>query len=170
MSSTTSGRVRTRFSLQPSSAGPPKSAADRCRCCSIVPMAPSSTRIRCSSSSRSCFDFSLKSCICSGRAASRRRSERGTSPGYCLYFTCLELETEPLRSEPLLFRVKWSTGRAGMQRHREVEPILVHTGQHYDANLSDIFFRQMGIPEPQVNLEVGSGSHAAQTGEILKRI
>ncbi len=57
-----------------------------------------------------------------------------------------------------------------MQRHREVEPILVHTGQHYDANLSDIFFRQMGIPEPQVNLEVGSGSHAAQTGEILKRI
>lgn len=57
-----------------------------------------------------------------------------------------------------------------MQRHREIEPILVHTGQHYDANLSDIFFRQMGIPEPHVNLEVGSGSHAAQTAEVLKRI
>jgi UDP-N-acetylglucosamine 2-epimerase (non-hydrolysing) len=57
-----------------------------------------------------------------------------------------------------------------MQRHPEIEPLLVHTGQHYDQNLSDIFFRQMGIPEPHVNLEVGSGSHAAQTGEILKRV
>jgi len=46
----------------------------------------------------------------------------------------------------------------------------VHTGQHYDEALSDIFFRQMGIPAPDVNLEVGSGSHAAQTAEILKRI
>jgi UDP-N-acetylglucosamine 2-epimerase (non-hydrolysing) len=57
-----------------------------------------------------------------------------------------------------------------MQRHAEIEPILVHTGQHYDESLSDIFFRQMGIPAPHVNLEVGSGSHAAQTAEILKRI
>ena len=57
-----------------------------------------------------------------------------------------------------------------MQRYPEIEPILVHTGQHYDETLSDIFFRQMGIPEPHVNLEVGSGSHAAQTAEILKRI
>lgn len=57
-----------------------------------------------------------------------------------------------------------------MQRHSEIEAILVHTGQHYDQNLSDIFFRQMGIPAPHVNLEVGSGSHAAQTAEILKRI
>lgn len=57
-----------------------------------------------------------------------------------------------------------------MKRHPEIEPILVHTGQHYDEKLSDIFFRQMGIPEPDVNLEVGSGSHAWQTAEILKRI
>lgn len=57
-----------------------------------------------------------------------------------------------------------------MKRHTEIEPILVHTGQHYDARLSDVFFRQMGIPEPDLNLEVGSGSHAWQTGEILKRI
>jgi UDP-N-acetylglucosamine 2-epimerase (non-hydrolysing) len=57
-----------------------------------------------------------------------------------------------------------------MQRHPEIEPILVHTGQHYDDMLSDIFFRQMGIPAPDVNLEVGSGSHAAQTAEILRRI
>jgi len=57
-----------------------------------------------------------------------------------------------------------------MQQHPEINAILVHTGQHYDENLSDIFFRQMGIPAPQINLEVGSGSHASQTAEILKRI
>jgi UDP-N-acetylglucosamine 2-epimerase (non-hydrolysing) len=57
-----------------------------------------------------------------------------------------------------------------MGRHPQITPVLVHTGQHYDEKLSDIFFRQMGIPAPQVNLEVGSGSHAAQTAEILKRI
>jgi UDP-N-acetylglucosamine 2-epimerase (non-hydrolysing) len=58
-----------------------------------------------------------------------------------------------------------------MQRHPgKIEPILVHTGQHYDEALSDIFFRQMGIPAPQVNLEVGSGSHASQTAEVLKRV
>lgn len=57
-----------------------------------------------------------------------------------------------------------------MKRHADVEPLLVHTGQHYDDKLNDIFFRQMGIPAPDVNLEVGSGSHAAQTAEILKRI
>ena len=57
-----------------------------------------------------------------------------------------------------------------MQRHPEIEPILVHTGQHYDENLSDIFFRQMGIPTPHINLGVGSGSHAFQTAEVLKRI
>src|SRR5882724_9076334 len=56
-----------------------------------------------------------------------------------------------------------------MRRRPEIEPILVHTGQHYDEKLSDIFFRQMGIPAPHLNLEVGSGSHASQTAEILKR-
>jgi UDP-N-acetylglucosamine 2-epimerase (non-hydrolysing) len=57
-----------------------------------------------------------------------------------------------------------------MRRHPEIQPVLVHTGQHYDEKLSDIFFRQMEIPEPDVNLEVGSGSHAWQTAEILKKI
>ncbi|HLH06206.1 MAG TPA: UDP-N-acetylglucosamine 2-epimerase (non-hydrolyzing) [Terriglobales bacterium] len=57
-----------------------------------------------------------------------------------------------------------------MRKHPEIEPVLVHTGQHYDEKLSDVFFRQMGIPKPDINLEVGSGSHAWQTAEILKRI
>jgi UDP-N-acetylglucosamine 2-epimerase (non-hydrolysing) len=47
---------------------------------------------------------------------------------------------------------------------------LVHTGQHYDKNLSDIFFSQLNMPEPDVNLEVGSGSHAWQTAEVMKRL
>ncbi|MGD2119300.1 MAG: UDP-N-acetylglucosamine 2-epimerase (non-hydrolyzing) [Chromatiales bacterium] len=46
---------------------------------------------------------------------------------------------------------------------------LVHTGQHYDEAMKDSFFRLLGIPEPDVDLEVGSGSHAVQTAEIMKR-
>jgi len=50
-----------------------------------------------------------------------------------------------------------------------VQQTLVHTGQHYDKNLSDVFFSQLNMPEPDVNLEVGSGSHAVQTAEVMKR-
>src|SRR5580698_390877 len=50
-----------------------------------------------------------------------------------------------------------------------VRQTLVHTGQHYDKNLSDVFFSQLSMPEPDVNLEVGSGSHAVQTAEVMKR-
>jgi UDP-N-acetylglucosamine 2-epimerase (non-hydrolysing) len=49
----------------------------------------------------------------------------------------------------------------------EVEPLLVHTGQHFDERMSDLFFRQLRIPEPDINLGVGSGSHAVQTAEIM---
>jgi UDP-N-acetylglucosamine 2-epimerase (non-hydrolysing) len=50
----------------------------------------------------------------------------------------------------------------------EIKPLLVHTGQHYDEKMSDLFFRQLGIPEPDINLEVGSSSHAVQTANIMK--
>jgi len=46
---------------------------------------------------------------------------------------------------------------------------LVHTGQHYDNNMSDVFFSQLSMPAPDVNLEVGSGSHAQQTAEVMRR-
>jgi len=48
-----------------------------------------------------------------------------------------------------------------------VDHVLVHTGQHYDNVMSDVFFRELGIPVPDVNLEVGSGSHAEQTARIM---
>jgi UDP-N-acetylglucosamine 2-epimerase (non-hydrolysing) len=47
--------------------------------------------------------------------------------------------------------------------------LLVHTGQHYDANMSDVFFRQLAMPAPDVNLQVGSGTHAQQTAQIMSR-
>ncbi len=50
----------------------------------------------------------------------------------------------------------------------EIEPVLVHTGQHYDEKMSDLFFRELGIPEPDINLGVGSGSHAKQTAKIME--
>lgn len=56
--------------------------------------------------------------------------------------------------------------RALRKHHRE---ILVHTGQHYDYLMSQTFFDELGIPAPDYNLEVGSGSHAGQTAEILVR-
>jgi UDP-N-acetylglucosamine 2-epimerase (non-hydrolysing) len=54
-------------------------------------------------------------------------------------------------------------------RAHPIHQILVHTGQHYDRQLSGLFFEELGLPQPDVNLGVGSGSHAVQTAEIMKR-
>jgi UDP-N-acetylglucosamine 2-epimerase (non-hydrolysing) len=56
-----------------------------------------------------------------------------------------------------------------LRKRSAVQQTLVHTGQHYDANMSDVFFSQLEIPLPDVNLGVGSGSHAQQTAEIMSR-
>ena len=56
-----------------------------------------------------------------------------------------------------------------LEGRQDVSQTLVHTGQHYDVSLSDVFFQQLGIPEPDVNLAVGSGSHARQTADIMLR-
>lgn len=57
--------------------------------------------------------------------------------------------------------------------HSEVhklEEVIVHTGQHYDANMSDVFFEEMSIPQPRYNLHVGGGTHGANTGRMLEKI
>jgi len=57
--------------------------------------------------------------------------------------------------------------RAMNARKDRIEHLLVHTGQHYDKSMSDDFFTQLGIPQPDVNLGIGSASHAQQTAKIL---
>lgn len=52
---------------------------------------------------------------------------------------------------------------------KNISPYLLHTGQHYDEAMKASFFKQLGIPEPDVDLEVGSGSHAVQTADVMKK-
>jgi UDP-N-acetylglucosamine 2-epimerase len=56
------------------------------------------------------------------------------------------------------------------ERDKEIKNVCLHTGQHYDYNLSKLFFDELKIPEPDYYLDVGSGSHGYQTGEMIKRI
>jgi UDP-N-acetylglucosamine 2-epimerase (non-hydrolysing) len=59
--------------------------------------------------------------------------------------------------------------RDGRDRSGAVQHVLVHTGQHYDPLMSDSFFADLDLPQPDVHLGVGSGSHAGQTAEIMKK-
>ena len=56
-----------------------------------------------------------------------------------------------------------------IDKRDDVDALLVHTGQHYDEKMSQRFFAELAIPRPDENLEVGSGSHAVQTAEVMKR-
>jgi UDP-N-acetylglucosamine 2-epimerase (non-hydrolysing) len=58
---------------------------------------------------------------------------------------------------------------SALRARPNVTQTLVHTGQHYDRNMSDVFFEQLGMDAPDVNLEVGSGSHAQQAAEVMSR-
>lgn len=61
----------------------------------------------------------------------------------------------------------WAVSRVLRERHRE---LLIHTGQHYDEGLSTVFFDELGIPAPDYQLEIGSGSHGVQTAGMLRSI
>lgn len=56
-----------------------------------------------------------------------------------------------------------------IEKRADIEQILLHTGQHYDQTMSRVFFHDLGLPQPDINLEVGSGSHAWQTAEVMIR-
>lgn len=56
---------------------------------------------------------------------------------------------------------------SAISRRTALSQVVLHTGQHYDRNMSDIFFEQLGIPHPDINLGIGSGSHAVQTGQMM---
>ncbi|MEE4359210.1 MAG: UDP-N-acetylglucosamine 2-epimerase (non-hydrolyzing) [Desulfococcaceae bacterium] len=54
-----------------------------------------------------------------------------------------------------------------LKKEMRTDPLIIHTGQHYDLNMSDVFFRDLALPEPDIHLGVGSGSHAVQTGQVM---
>ena len=66
--------------------------------------------------------------------------------------------------------VKAAPVHRALSSYSGLKQLIVHTGQHYDANMSDVFFRQLTIPNPDVNLQVGSGTHAQQTALIMARL
>ena len=72
-----------------------------------------------------------------------------------------------MKIAPLIFAIE--KHNRNTKSHAKIKPLLVHTGQHYDVKMSEAFFRDLDIPEPDFNLEVGSGSHAVQTAEIMVR-
>ncbi|TDQ27760.1 non-hydrolyzing UDP-N-acetylglucosamine 2-epimerase [Tenacibaculum caenipelagi] len=57
-----------------------------------------------------------------------------------------------------------------IQKHNEIEEIIVHTGQHFDANMSAVFFEEMQIPKPKYNLNINGLNHGAMTGQMLEKI
>jgi len=66
--------------------------------------------------------------------------------------------------------IKAATVSRAIQSMPSIEEVLVHTGQHYDENMSDVFFDELEIPKPAYDLGIGSGSHGAQTGKMLEAI
>jgi UDP-GlcNAc3NAcA epimerase len=66
--------------------------------------------------------------------------------------------------------IKAAAVTSALRAKRNVREVLVHTGQHYDDSMSKIFFEQLGLPEPDFNLGIGSASHGAQTGRMLEAV
>ncbi len=79
------------------------------------------------------------------------------------------MKVAPIIKAAQAWNGRLASGEAPAAHNLQLSTKLVHTGQHYDAKMSDIFFEELGIPAPDINLEVGSGSHAQQTASIMTR-
>ena len=66
--------------------------------------------------------------------------------------------------------IKAGTVSREIEKYNEIKEVIVHTGQHYDANMSDIFFEEMKIPKPHYNLDINGLGHGAMTGQMLEKI
>src|ERR1700754_3827038 len=84
---------------------------------------------------------------------------------YCLIIAMLKIinvvgaRPNFMKIAPVIDEMRRRSGR--------LNPLLVHTGQHYDEAMSESFFTDLGLPRPDINLEIGSDSHAAQTARIM---
>jgi len=66
--------------------------------------------------------------------------------------------------------IKASVVSRAIQQTADIEEIILHTGQHFDANMSDVFFKQLGIPKPDIQFDIHGGSHGEMTGRMLAEI
>lgn len=66
--------------------------------------------------------------------------------------------------------IKAAAVSRAVAKRKDIEEIIVHTGQHYDQNMSEVFFNELGIPTPEYNLNVGSGSHGVQTAKMIEAL
>ena len=66
--------------------------------------------------------------------------------------------------------IKASSLSREIAKHQSIEEVIIHTGQHFDTNMSKIFFEEMEIPKPKYNLQINSLSHGAMTGRMLEEI
>src|SRR5690348_5354744 len=106
------------------------------------------------------------------RCSSRRRFKTQPTRSGCLRRSGADLIVRSRRriasvagARPNFMKIAPLVG-AFSRRPEQFESLLVHTGQHYDEKLSQIFFDELGIPRPDINLNVGSGSHAQQTAAV----